>query len=145
MDRSRTILHVDDDPSVHRIVTTALQKEDYDIISLEDPTQVSQELLKSGARVVLLDIDMPQIDGLTLLRQIKEQDGGVQVIMLTGFVSMNTVLRSMRWGAEACVFKPLTDFNPLLTSVRAAFDKIDFWWDTLHELNQRKAQNQQTV
>lgn len=145
MDRSRTILHVDDDPSVHRIVAMALEKEDYDVISLEDPTQVSQELLKSGARVVVLDIDMPQIDGLTLLRQIKEQDGGVQVIMLTGFVSMNTVLRSMRWGAEACVFKPLTDFNPLLTSVRAAFDKIDFWWDTLHELNQRKAQNQQTV
>ncbi len=142
MDRSRTILHVDDDPSVHRIVTKALQNENYDVISLEDPTQVSRELLSSGARVVLLDIDMPQIDGLTLLRQIKEQDGGVQVIMLTGFVSMNTVLRSMRWGAEACVFKPLTDFNSLLTAVRASFNKIDFWWDTLHELNQRKSQYQ---
>ncbi|NOY41853.1 MAG: response regulator [Planctomycetes bacterium] len=145
MTRSRTILHIDDDPNVHRIVTRILQKNNYEVFSLEDPTQTSQELIKSGARVVLLDIDMPQIDGLTLLKQIKSHDGGVQVIMLTGFVSMNTVLQSMRWGAEACVFKPLTDFTPLLTAVRASFEKIDFWWDTLHELNQRKSKYQQTV
>ncbi len=142
MDRNHTILHVDDDPSILRLVAKRLSKESYDVVSIDDPTKVSKALLKTGARVVLLDIDMPQIDGLTLLKQIKEQDGGIQVIMLTGLVSIHTALLSMRYGAEACLFKPLTDFDPLLTSVQAAFEKIGHWWEALHDLNHRKSEQQ---
>jgi len=141
MHQNRTILHVDDDPSLHRLVDKTLSDEGYEVISIDDPTQALRKLLKTGARVVLLDIDMPEVDGLTLLKQIKEQDGGIQVIMLTGLVSMNTVLQSMRWGAEACVFKPLTNMQPLKSAVSAAFNKIESWWKTLHDFNDRKAQD----
>ena len=143
MNLNRTILHVDDDPDLLRIVAKTLGKEDYEVVSLDNPRQASQTLLKTGARVVILDIDMPQVDGLTLLSEIKKQDGGVQVIMLTGLVSMSTVLQSMRWGAEACIFKPLTDFVPLLTALQFSFEKIDRWWQTLDDLKQRKASEQQ--
>ena len=111
-----------------------LGKEKYEVVSLDNPLRVSEQLTKTGARVVLLDIDMPEVDGLTLLKQIKMLDGGVQVIMLTGLVSLSTVLQSMRWGAEACIFKPLTDFDPLLTVVKTTFDKIDRWWQALGNL-----------
>ncbi|NOY30176.1 MAG: response regulator [Planctomycetes bacterium] len=145
MERNRTILHIDDDPSLLKIVSKKLSLSGYDVRSLDDPKQTSRELITTGARLVLLDIDMPDIDGLTLLEDIKRHDGGIQVIMLTGLVSMTTVLQSMRWGAEACVFKPITDIQPLTTAIDAAFEKIDRWWSSLDELNLRKSGNQQTV
>ena len=135
MNRNYTILHVDDDESMLRIVAQTLGKKDYDVVSLEDSREATKMLLKTGARVVLLDIDMPHLDGLTLLDKIKRQDGGVQVIMLTGMVSMSTVLQSMRWGAEACIFKPLSDFDPLFTAVHTTFEKIDRWWQALGNLH----------
>jgi len=145
MERNRTILHIDDDPSLLKIVSKKLSLSGYDVHSLEDPKKTSRELITTGARLVLLDIDMPDIDGLTLLEDIKRHDGGIQVVMLTGLVSMTTVLQSMRWGAEACVFKPITDLQPLTTAIDAAFEKIDRWWNSLDELNLRKSGNQQVV
>ena len=136
--RNRAILHVDDDPNLLRLVSKVLTKSGYDVFSLDDPTQAARQLLTTGARLVLLDIDMPKLDGMTLLQDIKQQDGGVQVIMLTGMVTMGTVLKSMRWGAEACVFKPLVDFVPLQTAVTASFEKIDRWWASLDDLTNRK-------
>ncbi len=140
----RTVLHIDDDPAILRIVNAALTREGYDVISVDDPTLGTAKLLETDASVVLLDVDMPKIDGLSLLKQIKSQDGGVQVIILTGLVSMSTVLRSMRWGAEACVFKPITDTAPLLKCLEAAFVKLDRWWDTLVELRSLQRQESQT-
>ena len=136
--KNRTILHVDDDPGLLRIVAAQLEKKGYEVVSLAEPEKTLDVLHSSGATLVLLDIDMPGIDGLDLLKQVKQDDGGLQVIMLTGLVSMSTALRSLRWGAEACLFKPIEDWEPLLTAVEAAFDKIDRWWHCLEELRQRK-------
>ena len=145
MSRNQSILHVDDDPAILHLVAERLKKEGYDVTSLDDPTQTSMKLLETGARLVILDIDMPQIDGLTLLKNLKEYDGGVHVIMLTGLVSMSTVLQSMQWGAEACVFKPLANFDRLLAATRTAFCKIDNWWDALHELQYRSLEQEQNI
>jgi hypothetical protein len=61
--------------------------------------------------------------------------------MLTSLVTMTTVLQSLRWGAEACFFKPLLDVNPLVEALYDCFRKIDRWWITLEELSrQRKAE-----
>ena len=136
--RNRVILHVDDDPAQLRIVRHMLEKKGYAIHSTTDPTQVRQLLLETGARLVLLDIDMPHTDGLALLKQIKSFDGGIQVIMLTGVVTMSTVLRSLRWGAEACVFKPVTDPNDLAEPIEATFRKIDRWWAAVDYLAEEK-------
>jgi DNA-binding NtrC family response regulator len=82
-------------------------------------------LAETGARIVLLDIDMPGKDGHTLLQEIKQLDGGVQVIMCTGLVSMHTILRSIELGVEACIFKPIVDLSEISQAVERAFEKID--------------------
>jgi len=134
----RTILHVDDDISITRAVAAKLKGRDIDVISINDPLQVLPLLVGRDIRVVLMDIDMPGINGLELLRKIKAYDGGIQVIMLTGLVSMNTVLDSMRGGAEACIFKPISDYHPMLEALNAAFAKYDRWWSYLEELHDRR-------
>ena len=136
--KNRVVLHVDDDPMILSLVCKKLNDKGYKVVSLEDSSRVLNRLLETDCRVVLLDIDMPGINGLDLLQRIKEHDGGIQVLMLTGLVSMTTVLESMRRGAEACFFKPINDFEPLISCLDMTFTKLDRWWKTLRELNERK-------
>jgi DNA-binding response OmpR family regulator len=130
----KTILHVDDDPQFTRLVAQHLQPLGYEVTSLNDPAHALRMLGQSHYRLVLLEIDMPQGNGLELLRTIKRTHSGSQVIMLSGLVSMLTLLQSYRWGAEYCVFKPLVSVAPLLEAVAAVFRKIDHWHAALERL-----------
>lgn len=134
----KAILHVDDDPVFTRLVAQRLSAIGYEVTSLNDPNQTMRVLNESCHRLVLLDIDMPAMSGLNLLRQIKSECGGVQVIMLTGTVSMQTLLQSYRWGAEFFVFKPLESMQPLVNAVETVFQKIDHWWLAMEHLGKER-------
>ncbi|MBN2580672.1 MAG: response regulator [Pirellulales bacterium] len=134
----RQILHIDDDPQFTTLVAEMLKSRGYLVTSLHDPSIAIQQLPRFRERVVLLDIDMPRTNGLELLQEIKAFDGGIQVVMLTGLVTMTTVLQSLRLGAEACFFKPIEDIEPLAEAIADCFRKIDRWWLTLNELLRRK-------
>lgn len=129
----KLVLHIDDDPDFLKLTAYHLQKEGYEVISVQDSNKAMEALLRSGARVVLLDIDIPGKDGLTLLREIKLRDSGIQVTMCTGMVSMQTVLRSTSLGAEGLLFKPLCDLKKLSEAVSISFRKIEKWWEALAE------------
>jgi DNA-binding response OmpR family regulator len=131
----KIILHVNDDPQLTRLVAQHLQPLGYELTSLNDPTQALRMLGQSHYRLVLLDIDMPRVNGLELLRKINRTHSGSQVIMLSGLVSMLTLLQSYRWGAEHCIFKPLLSVAPLLEAVAAVFRKIDHWHSALEQLH----------
>lgn len=136
-DNARRVLHVDDDPDMLRLVRHKLGPH-CDITSLNDPSECVNELVRTGCRLVILDIDMGEYNGLDLLRTIKRLDGGIHVIMLTGLVSMQTVLTSMREGAEACLFKPLNDPSDLLSVVNESVKKIERWHESVKDLLKRK-------
>ena len=133
MKYNRTVLHVDDDPAILKMVQQKLDDYGIHVVSIQDPLKVIPAIKQLGARVVLLDIDMPVKDGLTLLHEIKLFDAGIQVIMCTGMVSLNTVLRATSLGAEACIFKPIKDLNEITATVDRAFEKIDRWWIALDD------------
>jgi DNA-binding NtrC family response regulator len=95
---------------------------------LPAPRHVIEKMIETRSQIVLLDIDMPDKDGLTLLQEIKRLDMSIQVIMVTGMVSINTLLKATHLGAEACIFKPLTDFKKLTDAVSQASKKIDQRW-----------------
>jgi len=133
MKYNRTVLHVDDDPAILKMVQQKLDDYGIHVVSIQDPLKVIPAIKQIGARVVLLDIDMPVKDGLTLLHEIKLFDAGIQVIMCTGMVSLNTVLQATSLGAEACIFKPINDLNEITAAVDRAFEKIDRWWIALDD------------
>ena len=133
-----TILHIDDDESILRLVAKKLQGVGYDVVSLTDPLQAIEQIYATGAKLVLLDIDMPGKNGIEVLKEIKADDGGVQVVMLSGVVTMVTALEAMRNGAEACLFKPVTKFAPLLNAIETAEHKMECWSDCFRELKQRR-------
>ena len=134
----RRILHVDDDPTLSAVLTKRLAAHGYTLVSIANPREAFNEVLRGQYRLVLLDIDMPLKNGIELLEEIKQYDGGIQVIMLTGLVSVTTVLETMRRGAEACLFKPVGKIEPLVETLDDTFKKIDRWWDSLSDLMCRR-------
>lgn len=133
----RKILHVDDDPAILRIVSRVLGKRGYNVVSVSDPNRAIETLKETSARLVILDIDMPNMCGLSLLEKIKAVDGSIQVLMLTGMVSMATILRATQLGAEECQFKPITDFDELGNAADRAYEKMLRWWRTFREWKER--------
>jgi DNA-binding NtrC family response regulator len=140
MHTDKLVLHVDDDPAILDLVRVGLENQGYKVISISDPTIALATLVKTCARVVILDIDMPLKDGLTLLREIKEHDAGIKTIMLTGMVSMTTVLHATRLGAEECVFKPVKQMSDVVHAVERCFANIESWWEALREWMERRNQ-----
>jgi len=134
----REILHIDDDPQMTQIVAKMLRPYGYQVVSLNDPSEAINELIYKNHQVVLLDIDMPGMNGLEVLHEIKKYNGSVQVIMLTGLVTVSSVLESFRLGAEAIFFKPLEDFEELHEALERTFQKVDHWWDALYDLSRRR-------
>lgn len=134
----RRVFHVDDDPQFTKFLAGLLHNYGFEVISLNDSTRAQAELMENDCRVVILDIEMPNLNGMQLLDRIKKQDGAIQVIMLTGLVSMNTVLESMRHGAEACHFKPVKHPELLLGTLNETFNKLDRLWYSLKELKARR-------
>jgi DNA-binding NtrC family response regulator len=133
------ILHVDDDPQFTRLVKARLKCYDIATCPLDDPRECLDRIIHDGYRMVLLDIDMPHVDGLQLLREIKRHDGGIQVVVLTGLVTLSSACESFRLGAEACLFKPVEDFCPLVEAIHRTFRKIDDWSETLRKLSESRA------
>ena len=138
MKYDKTVVHIDDDPAILKIVQRNLEIHGIHVVPIQDPLKAIDTITQLGARIVLLDIDMPGKDGLTLLEEIKRFDAGIQVIMCTGMVSLNTVLRATSLGAEACIFKPINDLNEITIAVDRAFEKIDRWWLALHDWTARR-------
>ena len=138
MKTKKLILHVDDDQAMLDLVRNALQKRGYEVHSLYDPRLALGALSEHSPQVVILDIDMPGLDGLTLLRDIKQQQAGIHVVMLTGVVSMATVLQATGLGAQECVFKPLKNLDDVGDAVDRCIANIDSWWDSLREWMDRK-------
>ncbi len=143
--KNRAVLHVDDDPATTQLIQVLLRPLGIETVPLNDSGQLLDRLLNDQHRVVLLDVDMPHDNGLELLRDIKRLDGGINVIMLTGIVSQSTVLQSLRRGASACFFKPITDAKPLAWAIESAFDNLERWWQTLQELSARRRQDEATL
>lgn len=135
----RQILHVDDDPAILRVVRKRLGDEGVSVISVSDSRQALETVQTTGVQVVLLDIDMPHLDGLEVLRRIKQFNGNIQVIMLTGLVRQMTAIEAMSNGAEYCIFKPVVDPRKLIDAVDLTFKKIELWRDSLHELKSRRS------
>ncbi len=130
------VLHIDDDTDATRWVAALLRPRGIEVTALHDPSQALERITQENFRVVILDIDFPTMNGLDLLQQIKQADGGTAVIMLTGVVTLSNVLRSMRKGATACLFKPLTDADTLMNCLNEITGNFNRWWTSLKQLSE---------
>lgn len=118
------ILVVDDEVEIAKTITNYLALEGYESVYTTRATDVMDILIKNSFQMVISDISMPDMNGIDLLRKIKQYDGMTQVVMITGYVSMNNILSAFRIGANNVFFKPLENLDLLKQEIKYAEDKF---------------------
>ena len=116
------ILVVDDEPAICQLVRDILVDEGYEVTIAENGEQARQARRQRRPDLVLLDIWMPDIDGISLLREWSlERDQHIPVIMISGHGTVETAVEATRLGAYDFIEKPLSIAKLLLT-VRHALE-----------------------
>ena len=93
------ILVVDDEPAIRELIQDILQDEGYQVTTAEDGTAARQCLTDRLPQLVLLDIWMPDVDGISLLREFKQQEPHLTVVMMSGHGTIETAVEATRLGA----------------------------------------------
>ena len=100
-----TILVVDDEALIRWSLSERLQSEGYEVLEA-DTGKAALEKLPEGVDLVLLDYRLPDTDGVSVLRKVKEFDQDVLVILLTAYASVETAVEAMKLGAYHFANKP---------------------------------------
>ncbi len=114
------ILVVDDEPDIRCLVKEILEDEGYQVAVAEDGIAARQALRDRRPDLVLLDIWMPDLDGISLLKELAKGDGlPCPIVMMSGHGTVETAVEATRLGAYDFLEKPLSLAKLLLTTERA--------------------------
>jgi DNA-binding NtrC family response regulator len=122
-DRRRTILVVDDEAAV-RDSLSLLLKSTFDVCVAQDGEEALAVFEQVKPDLILLDLLMPKVDGLGVLRGLREQGFGVPVIMLTATTTVRTAVQAMKYGAKDFLNKPF-DVSELTSLIIATLEEAE--------------------
>jgi two-component system, OmpR family, alkaline phosphatase synthesis response regulator PhoP len=110
MDTQRTIMVVDDNPDIITIVKTILEGKGYNVLSASSGQELLNLLTDRKPDLIILDIMMPEMDGLEVLGRLKAvtETASIPVILLTAKVQYEDVLGGYKLGADYYITKPFT-------------------------------------
>ncbi len=108
MPTPETILIVDDETNVRLVLQTALASAGYAVIEAEDGQAALKRLRETPCSLVLLDLRMPKMDGMELLRRLRAEGNALPVVMLTAHGSIHDAVEAMKLGAIDFLTKPIT-------------------------------------
>jgi signal transduction histidine kinase len=103
-----TILIVDDEAGIRTVLTISLADMGHHVCCAETGDQALEILADARPSIVLTDIKMPGMDGVSLLREIKRTYPDVEVIMMTGHGDMNLAVKSLKYRATDFITKPIS-------------------------------------
>ncbi len=120
----KKILVIDDEPSVRTSSKRTLAPQGYDVTLVESGRAGIELLERETFEVILLDLKMPDMDGIDVLKVIMERWPVIKVIIVTGYSTVDTAVEALRLGAFNHIEKPFTP-DTLLAAVQEVFDKKD--------------------
>jgi DNA-binding NtrC family response regulator len=114
-----TILIVDDKSSMRKVLRQTLEGDPHQILEAEDGEKALDIVKTKHVDVIITDIKMPKVDGMTLLRMIKELDSEIVVIIMTAYGTIETAVEAMKLGAYDYITKPFSTEQVKLTVEKA--------------------------
>jgi DNA-binding NtrC family response regulator len=118
------ILIIDDDKDFQFTISNILKDEGYDAIAIGDGKGALETVKRSSPNLVLLDIKLPDIDGIKILEEIKRINKDLIVIMITGYGGINEAVTAMKLGAFDYITKPF-DNRELIIRIKKALQTQD--------------------
>lgn len=117
---SATLLIIDDDEVVRESLAAYLEDSNFKVLQALNGLQGLQIFESEQPDLVICDLRMPQIDGLELIRRIRQTASETPIIVLSGAGVMSDAVEALRLGAADYLIKPLEDLAVLEHSVRRA-------------------------
>ncbi len=114
-----SVLLVEDEAGVRDAVAQALRESGHEVAEAADGRSAMAHLERHAAEVIVLDLGLPDIDGLDLLTRLRQLDDNAAVVVMTGRDDIQTVVDAMKRGAESFLVKP-ADLDTLDQTVRKA-------------------------
>jgi signal transduction histidine kinase len=105
----KSILLVDDEKGIRKVLGIALADLGYEVLTAENGVEALRIFDDVRPPIVLTDIKMPEMDGIELLRRLKQESPDTEVIMITGHGDMGLAIKSVKYEATDFVTKPIND------------------------------------
>jgi two-component system, NtrC family, response regulator AtoC len=124
MPESRAVLVVDDDKDMLSLLEDLLSAEGYKVTKAKTGAEALAAVEKSRPDLVLMDLLLPDQDGVQILSQLKREHSELEVIVMTAFGGSSSAIKAMRAGAYDYVTKPF-ETDDLLATLRRVFERAD--------------------
>lgn len=127
----KSVLVIDDDPLIRKTLSSYLSKKGFEALVAEDGEEGLQKYEEHIPDLVILDIRLPDVDGLEVLGRIREKDPNASIIIMTAYDDMKTTIEAIKSGAFEYLVKPL-DYVELDLTIDKAFqirsleDKVSY-------------------
>ena len=116
------VLLVDDEEEFVDALAQRLEVRDFDVTTALSGADALERTEDTEIDLVILDVQMPGVDGLEVLREIKQRKPLIEVIMLTGHATVQTAIDGMKLGAYDFLLKP-TETEELVEKINRAFSR----------------------
>jgi PAS domain S-box-containing protein len=123
IDEIRRILIIDDEASNVRVLSISLASDGYEVIKAYSGEEGVARFVEEAPDIVLTDIKMPGMDGIQVLKEIKERTDDVEVIIITGHGDIDNAIEALQYGASDFINKPIRH-EALAVALQRAKEKL---------------------
>jgi len=116
MDRMKSILIVDDDPHMRAALSEAVQRIGHEAVVCDSGRAAVEKLGAGDFSLVVTDMKMPNMDGLSFLKEVRRRDSVLPVLVITGFGTVENAVETMKEGATDYLMKPFS-FDALAKTI----------------------------
>jgi DNA-binding NtrC family response regulator len=116
------VLVIDDDPAMLDLARFHLQKQGYEVVTVETGADGIQQAEKQKFEIVLTDLNLPDMDGIEVVRQFKELLPECEILVITGYSSVTKAVEATKAGAFYFLEKPV-EFEELLLLIEKALER----------------------
>ena len=126
MNQKKTVMHIEDNFENRMLVRRLLQSDGYDVIEAENATNALKILANAKPDLILMDINMPDVDGYTLTNQLKNQETTAQIpiLAITANVMRGDRERTLQAGCDGYIEKPI-DIDLFLEQIAKFTNRAD--------------------
>jgi len=146
-DRDWKVLFIDDEEGIRKVISITLADAGYSVLTAQDGVSGFEICHKNSPQIVITDIRMPHMDGIEVLKKIKETDPEIEVIVVTAYGDMDLAIQALQLDASDFITKPIND-EALFVALERAKERYatrkelndyttlmeERWMDTAEEL-----------
>jgi DNA-binding NtrC family response regulator len=122
MGETARILIVDDDENIRKVITMILADEGYAVESVDTAKKAIEITKKKFFNLALIDVRLPDMEGIELLTKMRETTPKMRKIIITGYPTLQNAMEAVNRGADAYILKPF-DMEKALQTIREQLEK----------------------